>query len=222
MTKRRANEPAPGRAELERQLSADIRAITARSDRVGRHFARVNEVSSNDFHALLHIMVSETAGVPLTLAQLRQRMDVSPAAITYLVDRMIAAGHIRREPDPEDRRKWLLRYQENGMSLAHQLLQAPRRPSQRGDGRPQRQGPRCRSSGVHGDDRRDDHVRGRARQAAHRHRQPASGAAARLPGGRKPRGSTRCSNRCSIRSAPRATPPVAANPAAPGARLDPW
>lgn len=119
MTKRRGDEPAPERAELERQLSADIRAITARSDRVGRHFARVNEVSSNDFHALLHIMVSETAKAPLTLAQLRQRMDVSPAAITYLVDRMIEAGHIRREPDPEDRRKWLLRYQESGMSLAH-------------------------------------------------------------------------------------------------------
>ena len=119
MTERRANEPAPNRAELEWQLSADIRAITARSDRVGRHFARVNEVSSGDFHALLHIMVSETAGAPLTMAQLRQRMDVSPAAITYLVDRMIDAGHIRREPDPDDRRKWLLRYQESGMSLAH-------------------------------------------------------------------------------------------------------
>lgn len=119
MTERRANEPAPNRAELEWQLSADIRAITARSDRVGRHFARANEVSSGDFHALLHIMVSETAGAPLTMAQLRQRMDVSPAAITYLVDRMIDAGHIRREPDPDDRRKWLLRYQESGMSLAH-------------------------------------------------------------------------------------------------------
>jgi DNA-binding MarR family transcriptional regulator len=119
VTKRRADDPAPDRAELERQLSADLRAITARSDRVGRHFARVNEVSSNDFRALLHIMVGETAQAPLTLAQLRQHMDVSPAAITYLVDRMIEAGHIRREADPEDRRKWLLRYQESGMSLAH-------------------------------------------------------------------------------------------------------
>jgi DNA-binding MarR family transcriptional regulator len=107
------------RAELEKQLSADMRAITAQSDRIGRHFARENDVGSSDFHALLHIMVSETAGRPLTLADLRQRMDVSPAAITYLVDRMIEAGHIRREPDPEDRRKWLLRYQESGMSLAH-------------------------------------------------------------------------------------------------------
>ncbi|RUP03493.1 MAG: MarR family transcriptional regulator [Mycobacterium sp.] len=119
MTKRGATEPPPRRAELERQLSADVRAITARSDRVGRHYARVNAVSNSDFHALLHIMVAETAGKPLTLAELRQRMDVSPPAITYLVDRMIEAGHIRREPDPDDRRKWLLRYETRGMSLAH-------------------------------------------------------------------------------------------------------
>ena len=122
MTKRRANDPSLNRVALEKRLSADVRAITARSDRVGRHFARVNDVSSSDFHALLHIMVSETAGSPLTLAQLRQRMDVSPAAITYLVDRMIEAGHIRREPDPQDRRKWLLRYEESGMSLAHSFF----------------------------------------------------------------------------------------------------
>jgi DNA-binding MarR family transcriptional regulator len=122
LTKRRVDDPTPARAELERQLSADIRAITAQSDRVGRHFAGMNDVSSNDFHALLHIMVSETAGTPLSLAQLRQRMDVSPAAITYLVDRMIEAGHIRREPDPEDRRKWLLRYEQQGMTLAHEFF----------------------------------------------------------------------------------------------------
>ena len=122
MTKRRADDPPPGRAELEKLLSADLRAITARSDRVGRHFARMNAVSSSDFHALLHIMVAETAGTPLTLAQLRQRMEVSPPAITYLVDRMIEAGHIRREPDPEDRRKWLLRYENHGMTLAHSFF----------------------------------------------------------------------------------------------------
>jgi DNA-binding MarR family transcriptional regulator len=100
-------------------MSADMRAITAQSDRLGRYFARQNDVSGNDFHALLHVMVAETAGKPLTMAQLRQRMDVSPAAITYLVDRMIDAGHVRRESDPSDRRKALLRYENSGMELAH-------------------------------------------------------------------------------------------------------
>jgi len=103
-------------------MSADMRAVTAQSDRVGRYFARQNHVSGNDFHALLHVMVAETTGTPLTMAQLRQRMDVSPAAITYLVDRMIDAGHVRRESDPADRRKALLRYENSGMELAREFF----------------------------------------------------------------------------------------------------
>jgi DNA-binding MarR family transcriptional regulator len=119
VTKRSTNSSPPSRADLEKLMSADMRAVTAQSDRLGRYFARQNDVSGNDFHALLHVMVAETAGTPLTMAQLRQRMDVSPAAITYLVDRMIDAGHVRRESDPADRRKALLRYENSGMELAH-------------------------------------------------------------------------------------------------------
>ncbi|HXY65256.1 MAG TPA: MarR family transcriptional regulator [Mycobacterium sp.] len=119
MTKRGTKSSPPSRADLEKLMSADMRAVTAQSDRIGRYFARQNQVSGNDFHALLHVMVAETAGTPLTMAQLRQRMDVSPAAITYLVDRMIDAGHLRREADPGDRRKALLRYADSGMELAH-------------------------------------------------------------------------------------------------------
>lgn len=118
MNSRGTNGSPPSRPELEKLMSADMRAVTAQSDRIGRHFARQNDVSGNDFHALLHVMVAETAGKPLTMAQLRQRMDVSPAAITYLVDRMIEAGHVRRESDPCDRRKALLRYEPSGMELA--------------------------------------------------------------------------------------------------------
>lgn len=119
MTKRGTGSSSPSRPQLEKLMSADMRAVTAQSDRVGRYFARQHDVSGNDFHALLHVMVAETAGTPLTMAQLRQRMDVSPAAITYLVDRMIDAGHIRRESDPADRRKALLRYEASGMEMAH-------------------------------------------------------------------------------------------------------
>jgi DNA-binding MarR family transcriptional regulator len=119
VAKRGTGKTPPSREELEKLMSADMRAITAQADRIGRHFARSHRVSDSDFHALLHIMVAETAGEPLTLAQLRQRMGVSAAAITYLVDRMIDAGHIRREPDPADRRKALLRYEDSGMALAH-------------------------------------------------------------------------------------------------------
>ena len=68
--------------------------------------------------ALLHVMVAESAGSPLTAGELRRRMGMSGAAITYLVERMIASGHLRREADPADRRKVILRYAEGRMTVA--------------------------------------------------------------------------------------------------------
>jgi DNA-binding MarR family transcriptional regulator len=112
----------PGRAELEKLMAADLRAMTARSDRVGRYFARRHDLHSSDLHALLHIMVAETAGEPLNSTQLRERMDISNAAITYLVDRVTSAGHIRREADPSDRRKSLLRLESNAMALGREFF----------------------------------------------------------------------------------------------------
>ncbi|WP_102141228.1 MarR family winged helix-turn-helix transcriptional regulator [Mycobacterium hubeiense] len=106
------------RAELEALISADVRALSAESDQIGRTFAGRHDVAANDFRALLHIMVAETAGTPLTAGELRDRMGMSGAAITYLVERMIASGHVRRESDPADRRKVILRVADHGMHVA--------------------------------------------------------------------------------------------------------
>jgi DNA-binding MarR family transcriptional regulator len=113
-----ADECADGRAALESLISADLRELTAESDRIGRLFAVTHDVRAADFHALLHIMVAETAGEPISSGELRQRMGLSGAAITYLVDRMIESGHIRRESHPADRRKVILRYSEPGLDTA--------------------------------------------------------------------------------------------------------
>ncbi|UMB68118.1 MarR family winged helix-turn-helix transcriptional regulator [Mycobacterium paraterrae] len=109
---------ADGRAALEQQITACLRVMTAESEQIGRAFAAVHDVRPTDFRALLHVMVAETAGAPVTSGELRQRMGLSGAAITYLVDRMMASGHIKRESDPADRRKVILRYSESGLATA--------------------------------------------------------------------------------------------------------
>ena len=43
---------------------------------------------------------------------------MTAAAVTYLVDRMVEAGHVRREPHPADRRKVFLRYSDGGLEVA--------------------------------------------------------------------------------------------------------
>lgn len=109
---------ADGRAELEAVIAADVRALTSESDQIGQHFAARHDLAANDFRALLFIMVAETAASPLTAGDLRALMGMSGAAITYLVERMIASGHLRRESDPADRRKVLLRVADHGMTVA--------------------------------------------------------------------------------------------------------
>jgi DNA-binding MarR family transcriptional regulator len=112
------DETADGRAALESQISADLRVLTAESEQIGRAFAVMHDVRPTDFRALLHVMVAETSGHPITSGELRQRMGLSGAAITYLVDRMMASGHITRQSDPGDRRKVILRYSESGRDTA--------------------------------------------------------------------------------------------------------
>lgn len=106
------------RARLEAQIIVDVRALTAESDEIGRLFAAIHQVHPTDFRALLHVLVAETGGEPLAAGELRQKMGVSGAAITYLVERMIESGHLRRESDPSDRRKVILRYAEHGREVA--------------------------------------------------------------------------------------------------------
>lgn len=110
------------RDSLERLMAADVRALTAESDQIGRQFASRNRVAANDFRALLHVMVADSAGTPLTAGELSKLMGTSAAAITYLVERMIEAGHLRREAHPGDRRKVILRYDDHGLAVARDFF----------------------------------------------------------------------------------------------------
>ena len=110
------------RAALEALIAADTRALTAESDQIGRHFAGLHALTANDFRALLHVMVADNAGQPLTAGELRKRMGMSGAAITYLVERMITSGHLLRDSDPADRRKVMLRVSDHGVDVARDFF----------------------------------------------------------------------------------------------------
>lgn len=110
------------RAELESAMAADMRALSAASEQIGRAFAARHDLSANDFQALLRIMVADVDGDPLTVGRLGASLGMSSAAMTYLVERMIASGHIRREPHPTDRRRVILRYDDHGMEVAREFF----------------------------------------------------------------------------------------------------
>ena len=114
--------PVSERQEREMRLAFDLRALTAQSDRLLQVFARQHNVSKSELNALRHIAVSESSGKALSSGELRSRLGVSPSAITYLVDRMIEAGHLRRDNDPADRRRVVLRYTQHGREVAQSFF----------------------------------------------------------------------------------------------------
>jgi DNA-binding MarR family transcriptional regulator len=115
---RNGTDRGDDRLQLEQLIGADLRALTSESDWVSRTFAEQNDLSANEFRALLFVMIAETNGVRMTAGDLRKQMGLSGAAITYLVERMSGAGHLRREADPTDRRKVILRYDDRGLEIA--------------------------------------------------------------------------------------------------------
>ncbi|OAT81422.1 MarR family winged helix-turn-helix transcriptional regulator [Desulfotomaculum copahuensis] len=77
------------------------RTMDQLDDLLAGHFARFN-LSQPKFNALMELRLAGDAGLPLS--ELGQRMLVSRANITGLVDRLERDGLVTREADSADRR----------------------------------------------------------------------------------------------------------------------
>lgn len=98
----RAAEFGPDGAVHEAtQLLREFLDVTAQFER-----ALGTELSVNptDLQAMEHLLMSG----PLSPGELARRLRISTASTTAAIDRLVAVGHVTREPDPGDRRRLLI------------------------------------------------------------------------------------------------------------------
>ncbi len=94
-----------------------LRRYGTDSARLGHAFAALHHLQAADLRALVGIMSAEGGGRPLTAGQLRDYLGLSSGGASLVIDRLEAAGHIRRVRDhPTDNRVVHLRYTEQGMA----------------------------------------------------------------------------------------------------------
>lgn len=105
------------RRKLERRLSNEVIALTSTGNRLRRTFATESELHETDFRALAVICMAASVQGHVTPAILGERLSLSSAAVTYVVDRLGRAGLVERLPDPQDGRRVILRRSEKGRSL---------------------------------------------------------------------------------------------------------
>jgi DNA-binding MarR family transcriptional regulator len=94
-------EQADGRAPTLHDATLLLQEFFQLSDRFGRMLGGELSVNATDFRAMEHLLRDG----PLTPGELARRLDITSAAVTTSVDRLVKLGHVAREPDPADRRR---------------------------------------------------------------------------------------------------------------------
>lgn len=105
------------RTELLGRLVEAVRAAQSASDVLDEAFANFVGINRTDGRCL---DVVDRHG-PITAGELAREVGLTTGAVTAVVDRMEAAGLMRRGSDPDDRRKVLIELTSEAKSLAAEV-----------------------------------------------------------------------------------------------------
>ncbi len=90
-----------------------------RSMRGWNQFAKSTGLSMPQFSILMQLHYKGACG----MSAISERFDVSAAAASQLVDKLVQAGYLERTEDPSDRRAKLLKLSTNGAKLVDDGIQ---------------------------------------------------------------------------------------------------
>ncbi|MGB3414305.1 MAG: MarR family transcriptional regulator [Microbacteriaceae bacterium] len=109
-----ANDPNSfliARAHLSKEDTAQIgslmaamgklREIERKASEASQRFMKLNET---DMRALHYLVVAEYRSEEVSPSALARQLNITSASVTKMLDRLEAAGHIRRHDHPTDRR----------------------------------------------------------------------------------------------------------------------
>ena len=102
--------------QITQPLRAWMDVFMHRSMRGWGHFAKGTGLSWSQFSILMQLHHKGPCG----LSEISERFDVTAAAASQLVDKLVNAGYLERAEDPTDRRAKLLSLSTQGEKLINQ------------------------------------------------------------------------------------------------------
>lgn len=107
----------PDGADAALALVHRLRGLASDLDQLGATFAGRNSLHATDLRALVLLLDADRTQLATTPGWLAAQLGLGSAATTALLDRLERAGHLVRSADPGDRRRVLLRVQEQARYL---------------------------------------------------------------------------------------------------------
>ncbi|HEY5822648.1 MAG TPA: MarR family transcriptional regulator [Propionibacteriaceae bacterium] len=100
-------------------ISDQLDLVTRRQQEFERRLANSLRVDSAGLATMDHLMRSGQA----TPTELARQVQISTAAMTLVLDRLEAAGHVSREPHASDRRKVVITAADGSVRSARNLVE---------------------------------------------------------------------------------------------------
>jgi len=102
--------------QISKSLRAWMDVFMHRSMRGWTHFAKSTGLSMPQFSILMQLHHKGACG----MSEISERFDISNAAASQLVEKLVQAGYLERAEDPSDRRAKLLKLSHNGAKLVEE------------------------------------------------------------------------------------------------------
>ncbi|GGU49889.1 MarR family transcriptional regulator [Streptomyces albospinus] len=96
--------PSPAPSAGSGNLAEQLVRLTRRMHRAQQHHLARLDIAFTPAQSRLLRIVDHYRGTPPRMADLAERLEVVPRAVTTLVDALEANGAVRRVPDPANRR----------------------------------------------------------------------------------------------------------------------
>ncbi|MEU6668433.1 MarR family transcriptional regulator [Streptomyces sp. NPDC046727] len=106
-------------------LAEQLLRLTRRVHRIQKHHLEQRELGVTPAQSRLLRTLAHYASPP-RMADLAERLEVVPRAVTTLVDGLEASGKVRRAPDPVNRRVTRIELTAEGRATLHELRGARR------------------------------------------------------------------------------------------------
>jgi DNA-binding MarR family transcriptional regulator len=106
----------PKTLQISQSLRAWMDAFMHRSMREWGRFAKSTGLTMSQFSVLMQLHHKGPCG----MSEISERFEVTPAAASQLVEKLVQAGYLERSEDPSDRRAKLLKLSPSGVQLIEQ------------------------------------------------------------------------------------------------------
>ncbi|HUR02775.1 MAG TPA: MarR family transcriptional regulator [Nonomuraea sp.] len=118
----KVDSTTPGPQLEHHQLLEALRSHAMAFNELGRKLGAQAGLHVTDANALVEILGAQDSGQPLTQTQLSQRIGLSTAATSSLLNRLENAGHVRRARDSADRRLVTLHSTDSAEALVDRFF----------------------------------------------------------------------------------------------------